>query len=83
MIILSAIIGTARAEQYTSEQLNTKGIQAPLAVIKPHKRDIHNDQVIDDYYWMNDFFKEGPDAELVIDYLKKENDYTNAVLKPT
>lgn len=83
MIILSAIIGTARAEQYTSEQLNTKGIQAPLAVIKPYKRDIHNDQVIDDYYWMNDFFKEGPDAELVIDYLKKENDYTNAVLKPT
>ena len=83
MIILSAIIGKARAEQYTSEQLNTKGIQAPLAVIKPHKRDIHNDQVIDDYYWMNDFFKEGPDAELVIDYLKKENDYTNAVLKPT
>ncbi|MBB2953007.1 S9 family peptidase [Sphingobacterium sp. JUb56] len=83
MIILSAIIGTARAEQYTSEQLNTKGIQAPLAVIKPHKRDIHNDQVIDDYYWMNNFFKEGPDAELVIDYLKKENDYTNAVLKPT
>jgi len=83
MIILSAIIGTARAEQYTSQQLSTKGIQAPLAVIKPHKRDIHNDQVIDDYYWMNDFFKEGPDAELVIDYLKKENDYTNAVLKPT
>lgn len=83
MVILNAIIGTARAEQYTSEQLNTEGIQPPLAVIKPHKRDIHNDQVIDDYYWMNDFFKEGPDAELVIDYLKKENDYTNAVLKPT
>lgn len=83
MIILSAIIRTVPAEQYRSPQLNIVDVKAPVAVTKPHKREIHNDQVIDEYYWMNDFFKEGPDADLVIDYLKKENEYTNTVLKPT
>lgn len=83
MIILNPIIGTVPAEQRTPLQLNVDGIQVPVAMIKPHKRNIHNDQVIDDYYWMNDFFKKGPDADLVIDYLRKENDYTDAVLEPT
>lgn len=83
MIILSTIIGTGPVEKNSKSLLNTSGVLAPVAMIKPSERNIHNERVIDDYYWMNDFFKQGPDADLVIDYLKQENNYTDAVLKPT
>jgi len=83
MIILNSIIGAVSAEQSEAKESKKESLSPPIASVKPHIRDIHHDQTVDEYYWMNDFFKKGPDAELVIDYLKKENDYTDALLKPT
>ena len=83
MIILNSIIGAVSAEQSEAKESKKESLSSPIAPVKPHIRDIHHDQTVDEYYWMNDFFKKGPDAELVIDYLKKENDYTDAVLEPT
>lgn len=54
----------------------------PVADKKPHWRDIHGDKVPDNYYWMYDYFGKGPDSTKVVNYLKKENDYFNAVMKP-
>lgn len=51
---------------------------APIAKKIPKKLSIHNDTRIDNYYWLNN----REDKE-VIDYLKKENEYTQTQLKET
>ncbi len=55
----------------------------PVAAVKLHERNIHNDKTVDNYYWLNDFFKEGPDSVHVIDYLKAENAYTDSMMQHT
>ncbi|GAA4187224.1 S9 family peptidase [Sphingobacterium ginsenosidimutans] len=58
-------------------------VSAPIAAAHPRKRQIHGDTVIDDYYWMIDYFKKGQRSAEVIDYLTAENTYTAAMLKET
>ncbi len=55
----------------------------PVADIKPHVRSIHGDKVTDDYYWMIDYFKKGPDSTAVVDYLKAENAYLETMMAGT
>ncbi|WP_128547938.1 S9 family peptidase [Larkinella soli] len=50
---------------------------APQAPVKPKELTVHGHTRIDNYYWLNE--RENPE---VIDYLKKENDYLEAVLAP-
>ena len=45
-------------------------ITAPVTEIKPHTLTANGDVRIDNYYWLNDFFKKGPDSNKVVDYLK-------------
>lgn len=58
-------------------------VSAPIAAAHPRKRQIHGDTVIDDYYWMIDYFKKGQRSAEVIDYLTAENTYTATMLKET
>jgi len=58
-------------------------VKAPIAELKPHTRILHGDTVIDNYYWMIDFFKKGPDSNKVVDYLKAENAYTDTMMSGT
>lgn len=58
-------------------------VMAPKAAVYPHIRKVHNDTVQDDYYWMIDYFKKGEKAQEVIDYLERENSYTNLMLEDT
>ncbi len=51
---------------------------APVAEIRPHKMDMFGDLRIDNYYWLKD--RTSPE---VLDYLKAENAYTDAVMKQT
>ncbi|HWY10027.1 MAG TPA: oligopeptidase B, partial [Bacteroidia bacterium] len=55
----------------------------PVAEKKEHIRDIHGDKVIDNYYWMYDYFGKGPDSTRAVDYLKAENAYLETVMSPT
>jgi len=57
--------------------------QAPVAFCKPHERVLHGDRVIDNYYWMIDYFKEGPHSAEAIDYLKAENAYVDTMMEGT
>lgn len=57
--------------------------KAPVAAIIPHSRIIHGDTVVDNYYWMIDYFKKGPDSTKVVDYLKAENAYLDTMMKST
>src|SRR5437667_9532029 len=53
-------------------------LQPPVARREPVEHVMHGDRRVDHYAWLRQ--KENPE---VIDYLKAENAYTDAVLKPT
>lgn len=55
-----------------------KLIDPPRAKKVPHALVIHNDERIDNYFWLNN-----RDDQEVIDYLNAENDYTKSVMKHT
>ena len=52
----------------------------PVAKKIPKDVGMHGDKRIDNYYWMNDYFKKGPLSDSVVEYLKEENKYTETVL---
>jgi oligopeptidase B len=56
---------------------------APVAEKKEHWRTLHDDRVLDEYYWMYDYFGKGPDSTNVVNYLKAENSYTETVMSST
>jgi oligopeptidase B len=57
-----------------------EGVTAPVAGKKAKEFSAHGDIRIDNYYWMNDFFKKGPDSTKVVEYLKAENSYLDTML---
>ena len=64
-------------------KLNPNVATAPIADKKEHWRVIHGDSVLDNYYWMYDYFGKGPDSTKVVDYLKAENTYLDKVMSGT
>src|ERR1043166_6278516 len=73
--IISGIASSAMAQ--------FQNATAPVAQKKEHWRNIHGDNVLDNYYWLYDYFGKGPDSAKVIDYLKAENEYFDAVMRDT
>ncbi len=58
-------------------------VKPPVATIKPHERNLFGDKISDNYYWMIDYFKKGPDSTQVVDYLKDENQYLGEMMSGT
>ncbi|MGL4620343.1 MAG: oligopeptidase B, partial [Chroococcidiopsis sp.] len=50
----------------------------PIAAKKPQSLILHNDERVDNYYWLRE--KENPE---VITYLEAENSYTQAMMQHT
>ncbi len=59
------------------------GVQPPRAETKLYNRTIHGDTVADNYFWMIDFFKKGPDSTKVVEYLTAENTYLDTMMSGT
>jgi oligopeptidase B len=57
-----------------------KGVVAPVAEKKSRALIAHGDTRLDNYYWMNDYFKKGPDSAKVVEHLKAENAYLDTML---
>jgi oligopeptidase B len=74
LILAMAIIMTGSC---TNEQ---KSPTAPVAEKIPKDVGMHGDKRIDNYYWMNDYFRKGPLSDKVVEYLKQENEYTDTSL---
>jgi oligopeptidase B len=74
LILAMAIIMTGSC---TDKQ---KSITAPVAEKIPKDVGMHGDKRIDNYYWMNDYFRKGPLSDKVVEYLKEENKYTDEAL---
>ncbi|MEO5984658.1 MAG: S9 family peptidase [Ferruginibacter sp.] len=60
-----------------------ENIQAPVSEKKPKELTAHGDTRIDNYFWMNDYFKKGPDSARVVSYLTAENDYFTKMMAGT
>jgi len=58
-------------------------VQAPVADKIAKELIAHGDTRIDNYYWMNDYFKKGPDSTKVVDYLNAENAYYDTMMSGT
>jgi oligopeptidase B len=58
-------------------------VTPPVAAQQAHDTGMHDDQRNDEYYWMADFFSQGPESDKVIDYLKAENEYTSTMMAGT
>jgi oligopeptidase B len=58
-------------------------IKAPVCEIKPTPLTAHGDTRTDNYYWLNDYFKKGPDSTKVVDYLVAENKYYDTMMSGT
>jgi len=60
-------------------------VKPPVCEKKAIQLVAHGDTRIDNYYWLNDYFKKGPDSSKVVEYLKAENKYLDTMtsgLKP-
>jgi oligopeptidase B len=53
-------------------------LKPPAAKKNPKVTELHGEKLVDDYYWLRE--KTNPE---VISYLKAEDDYASAVMKPT
>lgn len=82
-IIIIGAMATACSDNTTKHLVSWPDASAPVAEKKAHTRVIHGDTVQDNYYWMNDFFKKGPDSSNVVAYLEAENTYTASMMKDT
>ncbi|TYP91548.1 oligopeptidase B [Sphingobacterium allocomposti] len=82
MIIIGAM-AIACSDNINKQAVVWPDASAPVAEKKSHLRILHGDTVPDDYYWMNDYFKKGPDSGAVVSYLEAENAYTAAMMKDT
>lgn len=60
-----------------------QNIAAPVAEKKSKDLVAHGDIRNDPYYWMNDFFKKGPDSTKVVAYLTAENKYYDTMMAGT
>ncbi len=58
-------------------------VQAPVCEKKPKELIAHGDTRLDPYYWLNDFFKKGPDSSNVVAYLEAENRYYDTMMAGT
>lgn len=81
-LFLSLMMSCLNQKEKTTS-IKWPNAKAPIAAIIPHDRIIHGDTVADNYYWMIDYFKKGPDSSKVVDYLKTENDYLDQMMKGT
>ncbi|HRE62870.1 MAG TPA: S9 family peptidase [Ferruginibacter sp.] len=58
-------------------------VAAPIAEKKAKDLTAHGDIRSDPYYWMNDYFKKGPDSNNVVKYLEAENKYYDTMMAGT
>ena len=86
IIIAALLISSCNNKDSDMSKTNYKwadSVAAPVAEKKAKELIAHGDTRIDNYYWMNDYFKKGPDSTKVVDYLKAENAYYDTMMSGT
>ncbi|MCX2573701.1 S9 family peptidase [Pedobacter sandarakinus] len=83
LLLLNAMAACNNPQKKEMEPIKWPDAKAPVAEVIPFKRILHGDTVVDNYYWMIDYFKKGPDSTKVVNYLKAENAYLDTMMKST
>ena len=76
--LLASVAFVACTSRSSGASGPSSGLQPPIAEKRPHVTTVHGDTLTDDYFWL----RERTDPK-VIDYLKEEDGYADAVMKPT
>jgi oligopeptidase B len=58
-------------------------LTAPICPIVPTSLTAHDDTRVDNYYWLNAYFKKGADSNKVVEYLTAENKYYDTMMSGT
>lgn len=82
-LLLAVIIFSCNQNKSVRKAYEWPGATPPVAEKKDHETGMHGDKRNDEYYWMGDFFREGPDSDKVVEYLKAENAYTDTMMAGT
>lgn len=83
VVLLLSVALSCKNKDTKMESYKWPDVKAPVATLKPKQRIIHGDTVTDNYYWMIDYFKKGPDSTKTVDYLKAENTYLDTMMSGT
>ena len=83
VVLLLSVALSCKNKDTKMESYKWPDAKAPVAALKPKQRIIHGDTVTDNYYWMIDYFKKGPDSTQTVDYLKAENAYLDTMMSGT
>ena len=86
IIIAALVISSCNNKEGEMTKTDYKwpdNIAVPVAEKKAKELIAHGDTRIDNYYWMNDYFKKGPDSTKVVDYLTAENKYFDTMMSGT
>ncbi len=82
-LLLAVVIFSCNQNKPVKQVYQWPGATPPVATMKDHETGMHGDKRNDEYYWMGDFFREGPDSDKVVEYLKAENAYTDTMMAGT
>ncbi len=83
LLILTVIIFSCKQKTKVKEAYQWPGATPPVAEKKDHDTGMHGDKRNDEYYWMADFFSQGPDSSKVVSYLNEENAYVDTMMAGT
>lgn len=75
-----AIISSCQNKSAINLTYKWPDVKPPVCEKKSKELIAHDNTRIDEYYWLNDYFKKGPDSAKVVDYLKAENAYLEAMM---
>ncbi len=84
-ILAAGIIFLASCQSESAMKKAYQWPDVPAPVCEKKAKDLvaHGDTRIDNYYWLNDYFRKGPDSTKVVDYLKAENVYLDTMMAGT
>ncbi len=90
IVIAAVIIASCNNQTKNNETVMTKteykwpeSVKAPTAEKIAHELTAFGDTRIDNYYWMNAYFKRTADSTKVVDYLNAENAYYDTMMSGT
>lgn len=82
LLSISLALAILAAPSLAQKALMTDISQPPIAAKKPHNYTRHGITISDDYHWLKDEGYPKVDDEAVLEYLKAENAYFEAQMKP-
>jgi oligopeptidase B len=80
LIAFAALSCNNKTKETTMAYNWPTNVAPPVCEINPITLTAHGNSRIDNYYWLNDYFKKGPESAKVVEYLNAENAYYDTMM---